>query len=55
MSIEIKELAVKFNVTAKNGQSNTDNKVILSQANYKKIVKECTEKVLKELEQKFER
>jgi len=55
MGIEIKELVVKFNVTSKNEQSKTNNGIALTQSSYKKLVKECTEKVLRELEFKIER
>jgi hypothetical protein len=55
MSIEIKELIVKFNVTAQKEQSKTNNGLVLTPANYKKLVKDCTEKVLRELEFKIER
>jgi uncharacterized protein DUF5908 len=55
MSIEIKELVVKFNVTEKREQikNNTGNDI--SGINYKKLVKDCTDKVLRELEFRTER
>jgi|GEM_PF-2494958 len=55
MGIEIKELVVKFNVTEKKGQPANNKEIVLSQANYKKLIKDCTEKVLRELEFKIER
>jgi len=55
MSIEIKELIVKFNVTEKKEQTKMNNGFALTPANYKKLVKDCTEKVLRELEFKIER
>jgi len=56
MSIEIKELVVKFNVIGKNEQTrNNNNDNLFSPMNYKKLVKDCTEQVLKELEFKIER
>lgn len=55
MSIEIKELLVKFNVTGRKENSKASNVKTLSHVDYKKMVKDCTEKVLKELEFKIER
>ncbi len=55
MSIEIKELVVKFNVTEKSEQTKTNNGIVISPSNYKKLVKECTEEVLRKLEFKIER
>ena len=55
MSIEIKELVVKFNVTKKSEQAKTNNSIALNQSHYKKLVKDCTEQVLRELEYKIER
>lgn len=55
MSIEIKELIVKFNVTGKSEQSKNNNEKSFSQADYKKLVKDCTERVLRELEFKIDR
>ena len=55
MSIEIKELVVKFNVTGKRGQVKNNNGKDLSNIDYKKLVKDCTDKVLKELEFRTER
>lgn len=55
MSIEIKELVVKFNVTENQDKPKAKNEVALTPANYKKLVKECTEKVLQEIEFKIER
>lgn len=55
MSIEIKELIVKFNVTEKQDLANKKNDMTFSEVNYKKLIKDCTEQVLKELEFKLER
>jgi ferredoxin-like protein FixX len=55
MSIEIKELVVKFNVTEKREQVKNNNGNDLSSVNYKKLVKDCTDKVLRELEYRIER
>jgi len=55
MPIEIKELVVKFNVT--DNKNTEDNNQISNPVypNYKKLVKDCTEKVIKQLERKIER
>lgn len=55
MSIEIKELVVKFNVTEKKDQINNNSGKDLANINYKKLIKDCTDKVLKELEFRTER
>ncbi len=55
MGIEIKELKVKFNVSGKEENRKEENNAALNSANYKKIVKECTENVLRELERRVER
>jgi len=55
MSIEIKELIVKFNVTEKQDLANKKSDITFPEANYKKLIKDCTEQVLRELEFKLER
>jgi len=55
MAIEIKELKVTFNVTDDQGRVETYKRGNMDSATYRKIVKECTDKVLRELERRTER
>jgi hypothetical protein len=56
MPVEIKELIVRFNVT--DNAQNAKSSPVLNQIplpTYKKIIRECSEQVLRSLERKKER
>ncbi|MGM0496628.1 MAG: DUF5908 family protein [Bacteroidota bacterium] len=55
MAIEIKELKVKFNVTGKQEQSTSNEAIRMNEAAYKRLVKDCTENVLRKLKRETER
>lgn len=55
MGIEIKELKIKFNVNSRQEPKTEENSTTLNNANYRKLIKECTDNVLKELERRIER
>jgi len=55
MAIEIKELKVKFNVTQTQDKSTNNGAARMNEATYKRLVKDCTENVLKKLKREIER
>lgn len=55
MAIEIKELKVRFNVTEKQEQKANNESVRMNEATYKRLVKDCTENVLRKLKRETER
>lgn len=56
MPVEIKELLVRFNVTENNQNAKSaPNLNQISLPTFKKIIRECSEQVLKTLERKKER
>lgn len=55
MPIEIKELIVKITINERKSTSTDKIDASISQNIIKKIVDECTEKVLEKIEAKFER
>jgi len=55
MAIEIKELKVKFNVTEKQEHRTDKDAVKMNEATYKRLVKDCTENVLRKLKRETER
>jgi hypothetical protein len=55
MPIEIKELVVKFNVTENEQPEIKKDNNNLSNLHYNKLVRDCANKVLKELKRKKER
>jgi hypothetical protein len=55
MPIEIKELVVKFNVTESETPHKKNGSNALSNINYNKLIRDCTNKVLRELNRKKER
>lgn len=55
MAIEIKELKVTFNVTNDKGKAEANKEGNIDSATYRRIVKDCTDKVLRELKRRIER
>ncbi len=55
MPIEIKELTVKFHVEENNKQGNNQQTDEISPLAYKKLLRDCTREVIRNLERKNER
>ena len=55
MAIEIKEIKMRFNVVENQDKKNRSSSKSINTIDYKNIIKECTDNVLRELERRTER